>query len=1077
MSKSSLLESFISTRTMATLLILFFVSIATATFIENSYDTITAKRVIFHAWWFKVMLVLLCANFIGNIKRYRLLRMEKWSILAIHLGMIGTIIGAGVTHYIGFEGIIRLKEGDITNTMWSAEPYMEMMVVDEKSGQSYRHPLKMNASEYLNNDFTIEVDPFNQGKILLEYVDYKSKVKLGNPVDSSENGYNHIEVVFAKMESEFIPEGGYIEVAGQIVTYNNPQVGAVNITGQNEDLTIEFPEEAMRLSMETQTSDTLSAGSHALLNRHLHSYKGMNLVFKGFRYKMSRPLVKDDKGENLLTVKLTYNGEARNIELWGGEKMIPPFDSYQVGGETFFLRFGSVEQKLPFSIKLDDFVLETYPGSDRHSGYRSDVTVFQSGMNPMNEPGEKHSIFMNNVLDQDGYRVFQSSYDMIDGKEVSVFSVNNDFWGTWITYFAYILLSVGFVFTLFNKTSRFVELRKKVRKIRDKRKSLATALMIVIASSFSAQSNYTPVAQEHCEKFNEMLVLSYTGRIEPCNTLAFDLIRKLTRKDSWKLENEGITLSPEQFLLDMFVDPGFWTKQAIMKYDSRTDIGNDLGEEGNYLAFTDIVSIEVDEQGEQYVKTKIFRKVTDGEDVYFTFDSLVKQAEMKPLGERNTFDKEVIKLNEKVSIFWQVTQGEILRIFPIVKDSSEVWVNWLQPEANYDLSNGSLGEGNEVTASMLIRQYLNELLIGKQTGNYEGADLMVAKLKEYQRSQYSDEPHKLPSESLVSMEVSYNRMNIFSRLKYVYALLGLILIPLTLINNLSIKSRKGLQLTINIFVILFAMAFIAHTVNLGIRWYLIGHAPWSDGYEALTFIAWASVLAGLIFYKSSQVTTGATALLAFFILMTAGHSKYDPQMSNLEPVLKSYWLVIHVACLTISYGFFGLGFILSLINMNIMAFRKKENLKHSESTILELSHVNEMTMTVGLVLATIGTFLGGVWANESWGRYWGWDAKETWALVIVLVYAFILHMRFVPGLRGNYALNLASGIGFGSVLFTFIGVNYYLTKGLHSYARGDAPAFPIWVWLLIAAIFALFVFAGIKEKQNRKLLNHKNKKS
>ena len=1074
MSKYKLIDPFISTRTMSVLLIIFLVSIAAATFIEDSYDTITAKRVIFHAWWFKVVLVLLCINFIGNIKRYRLLRKEKLSILAIHIGMILTLVGAAVTHYIGFEGIIRLKEGDITNTMWSAEPYLEMMVIDKESGKSYRHPKLLNASQHLNNDFEIDVNPFDKGEINLKYIDYMSDVSLGDPVDNSKNGYNHIELVFAKMESEYIPEGGYLEVAGQIITYNNPQSGAVNITGNGADLNIEFPETAMRLSMETQTSDTLLSGSHALLNRHLHSYKGMNLVFKAFRPMMERPLVKNDDGENILTVELTYNGESRKIKLWGGEKMIPPFDSYEVGGETFFLRFGSVEQKLPFSLRLDDFVLETYTGSDRHSGYRSEVTVYQSGKNPMNEPGQQHSIYMNNVLDQDGYRVFQSSYDEIDGTEVSVFSVNNDFWGTWITYVAYTLLSLGFVFTLFNRTSRFVELRKKVRKIREKRKAMATLIMLMFSVVGFSQTKYQPVSQEHCTQFNELLVMSYTGRIEPCNTLGFDLIRKLTRKDSWTLEKEGFTLSPEQFLLDMFVDPGFWTRQPIMKFDARTGVGKDLGVKGGYLAFTDIVDIEEDEEGNQFVKTKIFKKIgKNNEEIYFTFDSLVKQAEMKPLGERNTFDKEVIKLNEKVSIFWQVTQGELLRIFPIIRADSEVWANWLQEEANLDLSNGSLGVGNEVTASMLIRQYLNELIIGKQTGEYGGADMMLSKLKEYQRSQYADAPHKLPSEEAVSLEISYNQLNLFSRLKYIYALLGLILIPLTLINNLSTRTRRGLQATINVFVILFALAFITHLVNLGLRWYIIGHAPWSDGYEALTFIAWASVLAGLIFYRSSQITTGATALLAFFILMTAGHSQYDPQMSDLEPVLKSYWLVIHVACLTVSYGFFGLGFILSLINMNIFAFRGTKNLKHSESTILELTYVNEMTMTVGLVLATIGTFLGGVWANESWGRYWGWDAKETWALVIVLVYAFILHMRFVPGLRGSYAMNLASGIGFSSVLFTFIGVNYYLTKGLHSYARGDAPAFPIWVWVLIAAIVGLFVLAGIKEKNNRKLLNTK----
>jgi cytochrome c-type biogenesis protein CcsB len=296
---------------------------------------------------------------------------------------------------------------------------------------------------------------------------------------------------------------------------------------------------------------------------------------------------------------------------------------------------------------------------------------------------------------------------------------------------------------------------------------------------------------------------------------------------------------------------------------------------------------------------------------------------------------------------------------------------------------------------------------------------------------------------------------------------------LTLIYNLQEKQRKGLLLAIRILIGVYLLGLVLHLGNLGLRTYITGHAPWSDGYEALVTVSAACIIAGFIFMTRSLITVGAAALIGFFVLMIAGHNQYDPQMSDLEPVLKSYWLNIHVACLTVSYGFFALSFILALVNMGIFSFRGQNNFKRTESTLTELTYVNEMTMTIGLVLATIGTFLGGVWANESWGRYWGWDAKETWALVIVLVYAFILHMRFVPGLRGNYALNLASGIGFSSVLFTFIGVNYYLTKGLHSYARGDAPAFPVWVWLLIAAIIGLFVLAGIKEKKNKKLLNTK----
>jgi cytochrome c-type biogenesis protein CcsB len=270
-----------------------------------------------------------------------------------------------------------------------------------------------------------------------------------------------------------------------------------------------------------------------------------------------------------------------------------------------------------------------------------------------------------------------------------------------------------------------------------------------------------------------------------------------------------------------------------------------------------------------------------------------------------------------------------------------------------------------------------------------------------------------------------------------------------------------------ILIVLLFLVFFMHTYALALRWYITGHAPWSNGYEALTFIAWGGVLAGFLFIRSSRITLAGTALLAFFTLMTAGHSSFDPQLTDLQPVLKSYWLVIHVACITISYGFLGLGFILGLINVINYIFLKPRN-KNLKMIISELTYVNEMTLTIGLALATIGTFLGGIWANESWGRYWGWDAKETWALVIVLTYAIVLHFRLIPGLKSKFTFNVASVLAFSSVLMTFIGVNYYLSKGLHSYARGETPVFPIWAWITIFSIFGLIILGWYNKRRLNK---------
>jgi cytochrome c-type biogenesis protein CcsB len=226
----------------------------------------------------------------------------------------------------------------------------------------------------------------------------------------------------------------------------------------------------------------------------------------------------------------------------------------------------------------------------------------------------------------------------------------------------------------------------------------------------------------------------------------------------------------------------------------------------------------------------------------------------------------------------------------------------------------------------------------------------------------------------------------------------------------------------------------------------------------MVYVAWAAMLAGFIFAKRSRVVLPATALLSTLTLFVAHLSWMDPEITNLVPVLKSYWLTIHVAVITASYGFFGLGAILGLFNMALYAFKSKRNREKVDSQIANITVINELNLTLGLYLLTIGSFLGAVWANESWGRYWGWDPKETWALITMRVYGFVLHMRLIPSFEAAFAFNFGSIIGLGSVLMTDFGVNYYLS-GLHSYAGGEPVPVPSWIYFVIAAIFSLSFFA------------------
>ena len=231
----------------------------------------------------------------------------------------------------------------------------------------------------------------------------------------------------------------------------------------------------------------------------------------------------------------------------------------------------------------------------------------------------------------------------------------------------------------------------------------------------------------------------------------------------------------------------------------------------------------------------------------------------------------------------------------------------------------------------------------------------------------------------------------------------------------------------------------------------------------MIYVAWATMFFGLAFGRKSDLTIASTAFVTAMILMVAHWNWMDPAIANLQPVLNSYWLMIHVAVIVASYGPFALGMILGVVCLLLMIFTNSKNKQRVDLNIKELTIINEMALTVGLVMLTIGNFLGGMWANESWGRYWGWDPKETWALISIMVYAFVIHMRLVPGLRGRFAFNLSAIIAFGSILMTYFGVNFYLS-GLHSYASGDQIMSVKFIGITCCLIFVLAFFAFRKYK-------------
>ncbi len=440
----------------------------------------------------------------------------------------------------------------------------------------------------------------------------------------------------------------------------------------------------------------------------------------------------------------------------------------------------------------------------------------------------------------------------------------------------------------------------------------------------------------------------------------------------------------------------------------------------------------------------------------YRLNDLVQESYNKRQTSRNKLDKEIINVDERVNICYQIFNGGFLKIFPIPNDPDKTWTTDSALPAGLNKKEADF-------AGNILNLFYGEYNQSVGSGNWAKPIEYLGYIKKYQTT-YGAEI--IPSPAKVRMEIMYNNWNVFGKLAKIYALLGflLLIVHFMLIFKPSASFKKLIQ---GGTILIFA-AFLFYTAGLVVRWYVSGHAPWSNGYETMIYVGWATSLAGFIFVKRSPITLAVTTVLASIILFVAGMSWMNPEITNLVPVLKSYWLVVHVAVITASYGFLAMGALLGMLNLILMILRNKRNNQNISFTILEVSYIIEMALMIGLLMLTIGSFIGGVWANESWGRYWGWDPKETWALVSILVYSIILHLRRVPGLKSIFSLSSLALVGIGSVLMTFFGVNYYLS-GMHSYGQGDPPPIPNSLYIAIVVVILLIWGAYRSEKRMGKI--------
>lgn len=513
------------------------------------------------------------------------------------------------------------------------------------------------------------------------------------------------------------------------------------------------------------------------------------------------------------------------------------------------------------------------------------------------------------------------------------------------------------------------------------------------------------ISAETAARFGRLWVQTPQGRIQPVNTYSSELLRKIYHRDRYG------QLDGDRMLLQWLCYPAFWSDAPLIYLADKT-LRERFGARGKQAAYNRFF----DARGR------------------YRLASEIEAAYALPPGQRSKSDKELIKTDEKINILHALFSGRMLALFP-----ADSGAHWYSPgDAMPQLTERD---------SLLVTRLFSGFLEALRQGRSAEADSLLGRIERFQQAQTAG-LHL--SEHRKRAELFYNRADFFRTAFRGYLLLGLAFVLGFALTRPGTRRRRTLTaLTLAVLAV-----FLWQSAGMGCRWYISGRAPWTNAYESMVYVGWTTVLAGLVFARRSPLTLTLATLMGGVVLFVSNLNWLDPQITPLVPVLRSPWLMIHVSVITASYGFFGICALCGLgILVGLSAGRPNR----------ELRIVGELSMIIGLVLLTAGIFFGAVWANESWGRYWGWDPKETWALITMLFYAFVLHARFLPALNNDFAFGALSVGGIYTVLMTFFGVNYLLS-GLHSYGHSEGISLGL-LLLVTALIAALVLAAGLRFRQ------------
>lgn len=585
-------------------------------------------------------------------------------------------------------------------------------------------------------------------------------------------------------------------------------------------------------------------------------------------------------------------------------------------------------------------------------------------------------VSMNNIGSFNGYRFIQSGYD--SDMQGTTLGVYHDPWGIGITYTGYALLFISLIATMASKKTRMRHLYRKALSLQGAKAWAVTALLAV--SSFATPANAQEMVKidgDIADDFGKICVL-YNSRITPINTVATSFVTKLCGKPTW----DG--LSSNQVFAGWIFDVPYWetVKMIEIKEKKAQEL---LGINGKWASFDDFW----DNYNNYKLDAPLKKAYKDGD---------------------TKLQKQLRDADEKFNIIRMLYGGEMLKMFPYAGKQGHM--QWFAP--GQPLGNLKLDE-KELVFIKKSMDYLAESII---TGDKARAEEIAKKIYSYQHVRGKA---VVPTKFRIYTETFYNKTNAQRLPVMLYLTLSLLL---AIVSTLSLNNGKQKKTRLVSSVLTWVM-LIHTTLLLALRWYVSGHLPMSNGYETMQFMAWATLIVTLVMQKRFLPVKQFGPLLSSFALLVAMITDGNPQITQLMPVLQSPLLSVHVMVIMFSYALFGLTALIGL--QGLIAHHRKQEEKEQQ-----LAALSQFLLYPAVALIAIGIFIGAIWANVSWGRYWSWDSKETWALITMLIYSAPLHAD-IKWLRKAQHMHIYMLLAFLSVLMTYFGVNYFLS-GMHSYA-------------------------------------------